>query len=138
MTVLDSSAAIDYLLADGAAAAVTDLLSDSGPAAAPDLLIFEVLAVLRRDVLRGELSEQRARGAVEDLGDLAVELFPTLPLRHRAFELRQNLTAADALFVALADWLDEPLVTKDRGLAAAAREHTGTEIVLLGPQPATR
>ncbi len=132
MTVLDTSAAIDYLLADGAASQVAGMLSDDGPAAAPDLLVFEVLAVLRRRVGRGELSEERARGAIEDLGDLAVELFPTLPLRRRAFDLRHNLTAADALFVALAELLAEPLATTDRALAVAARAHTEADALLLG------
>jgi predicted nucleic acid-binding protein len=136
VTVLDSSAAIDYLLADDAATQVAELLTAAGPAAAPDLLVFEVLAVLRREVARGELSQERAEGAVEDLGDLAVELFPTLPLRDRAFELRHNLTVGDALFVALAEWLDEPLATKDRRLATAAREHSWAEIVLLESQTA--
>ena len=91
----------------------------------------EAAAAPRRDVARGGLSETRARGAVDDLGDLAVELFPTLPLRHRAFDLRHNLTAADALFVALAELLGETLATKDRALANAAREHAGIDIVLL-------
>jgi predicted nucleic acid-binding protein len=100
--------------------------------------VFELLAVLRRDAARGELSDSRARGAVEDLGDLAVDLFPTLALRHRAFELRLNLTVADALFVALAELLGEPLATKDRGLANAAREHTGVDVVLLGAPAADR
>ncbi len=131
MTVLDSSAAIDYLLAGGVAPQVGVLLSDGGPAAAPDLLVFEVLAVLRRHLGRGALTESRARGAIDDLGDLAVDLFPTLTLRRRAFELRHNLTAADGLFVALAEMLDEPLATKDRALAEAAREHSGIEVLLL-------
>src|SRR5687767_10855912 len=108
MSVLDTSAAIDYLLAGGVADEVAALLSETGPAAAPDLLVFEVLVVLRRDVARGELAEAHALGAVEDSGDVAVELFPTLPLRSAAFELRHNLTTADALFVALADELGEP------------------------------
>jgi predicted nucleic acid-binding protein len=133
VTVLDTSAAIDYLLGDGAAPQVQALLAEAGPAAAPDLLVFEVLAVLRRLVARGELSESRALGALDDLGDLAVDLFPTLPLRRRAFDLRQNLTAADALFVALAEVLDEGLATKDRALASAAREHVGIDVVLLEP-----
>lgn len=132
MSVLDTSGAIDYLLADGVADEVRDLLVAQGPAAAPDLLVFEVLAVLRRDVLRGELSAERARGAVDDLGELAIELFPSLPLRRRAFELRDNLTAADALFVALAEVLGEPLITKDSGLAAGASERAGVDVVLLG------
>jgi len=131
VTVLDTSVVIDFLLGDGVAAAVEELLTREGTAAAPDLLIFEVLAVLRRDVRRQRLEPVRARGAVDDLGDLPVELFGTLPLRRRAWELRENLTAADALFVALADHLGEPLATTDRGLAAAASQHAGVETLEL-------
>lgn len=131
MTVLDTSAVIDFLLADGVAAEVEALLVREGVMAAPDLLVFEVLAVLRRDVLRGVLADQRARGALEDLGDMPVELFPTLALRERAWELHENFTAADALFVALAEQLREPLATKDRGLIVATRRHTGVRTLEL-------
>lgn len=125
MTVLDTSGAVDYLLGSGAAAEVEALLTREGTLAAPDLLVFEVLAVLRRMAARGEVPEARARGAVDDLGDVAVELFPMLELRPRVWELRRNITAADALFVALAEALGEPLATKDRGLADAAARHVG-------------
>jgi predicted nucleic acid-binding protein len=64
---------------------------------------------------------------VQGLGDLAVELYPSLPLRGRAWELRSNLTAADALFVTLAEQLGEPLATKDPALAKAAAKHTAIE-----------
>ncbi len=131
MTVLDTSGVVDYLLGDGAASQVLELLAGGGPAAAPDLLVFEVLAVLRRACGRGEIAADRAQAAVEDLGDLAIELFPSLPLRRRAFELRENLTIGDALFVALAEQLGEPLATKDAGLARAIGEHTAVEAVLL-------
>ena len=131
MTVLDTSAAIDYLLGSDAAPEVGALLEEEGPLAAPDLLVFETLAVLRGDVSRGLMSEERARRALDDLGDLAVELFPALPLRQRAFDLRANLTAADGLFVALAEALGEPLATKDRGLADAAGKHAGVKVLLL-------
>lgn len=97
----------------------------------PDLLIFEVVAVFRRQVQRQLMPADRAGSAIEDLGDLPLEVFPTLPLRVRAWELRDNLTAVDAFFVALAERLDEPLATKDRRLAAAAPQHTNIEIVEL-------
>ena len=132
MTVLDTSAALDDLLGSGVSGQVRALLAEAAPAAAPDLLVFEVLAVLRRETARGSVSEGRARDALHDLGDLAVELFPTLPLRGRAFELRHNFTAADALFVALAELLGERLVTKDTALANAADEHTDVDVLLLG------
>jgi predicted nucleic acid-binding protein len=82
-------------------------------------------------VQRGALAPERAEAAVEDLGDLGVELFPSLHLRKRAWELRENLTAADALFVALAECLGEPLATIDRGLATAARRQAGIETIEL-------
>lgn len=132
MTVLDTSVVIDFLFADGVAADVEELLAREGSAAAPDLLVFEVLAVLRRDVSRQVLEPVRARGAIDDLGDLPLELFGTLPLRGRGWELRENLTAADALFVALAEHLGEPLATKDRGLASVARDHARIETLELG------
>ena len=121
--MLDTSAAVDFLLGIGVAAQVQELMAAQGELAAPDLLVFEVLAVLRRQTHRRAIPESRAAGAIEDFGDLPIELFPTLPLRHRAWTLRHNLTAADALFVALAERLDEPLATKDAALARAATEH---------------
>lgn len=53
------------------------------------------------------------------------------PLRSRAWELRDNLTAADAPFVALAEQLGEPLATKDQGLATTARAQTSIEVIEL-------
>jgi predicted nucleic acid-binding protein len=82
-------------------------------------------------VRRQSITPERATGAVEDLGDLAVEIFPALPLRERAWELRESFSAADALFVALAERLDEPMATKDRSLASAAREHAGIATIEL-------
>lgn len=131
MSVLDTSVVVDHLLATGVGGQVTDLLATGGPAAAPDLLTFEVLAVLRRVTLRGEITVTRAAAAVDDLGDVAIDLFPSVELRHRAWSLRDNLTAADALFVALAEALGEPLVTKDAALAAAAGRHAGIDVELI-------
>lgn len=133
MTVLDTSGIVDHLLGSGVSPQVVDILSREGSAAAPDLAVFEVLAVLRRAVGRREVTEARAASAIEDLGDIALELFPTMPLRARAWELRRNLTAADALFVALAELLGEPLATKDGAMAAAARRHAQVDVVVLGP-----
>lgn len=131
MTVVDTSAVVDYLLGSGAHQEVGALLEQEGEFAAPDVLAFEALAVFRRLALRGELDERRGGGAVEDLADLPVELFPTLALRARAWALRENMTTADALFVALAERLGEPLATKDDRLASAAAAHSSAEVILL-------
>lgn len=131
MTVIDTSGVVDFLLGVGAANEVHGLMEVEGELAAPDVLAFEVIAVLRREALRGALAESRAAAAVGDLGDLPVELFPSLPLRERAWSLRENLTVADALFIALAERLDEPLATKDGALIAGAGQHTSVALVKL-------
>lgn len=132
MTVLDTSGVVDYLLGAGVAKQVQELMNAEGELAAPDMLVFEVLAVLRRESHRGVIANDRAAGAVEDLGEISVELFPSLPLRKRAWALRRNLTAADALFVALAEDLDEPLATKDSALAREIAKHAAITVLQLG------
>ncbi len=131
MTVIDTSAVVDFLVGEEAADEVEALLAREQSVAAPDLLVFEVLAVLRRHAQRGLVPIERAAAAIDDLGDVAIDFYPTLPLRGRAWELRENLTAADALFVALAEQLGEPLATKDRGLASAARTYARVEAIEL-------
>jgi predicted nucleic acid-binding protein len=139
VTVIDTSAVVDFLLGVGVAAQVQALMTAESELAAPDLLVFEVLAVLRREANRGSITASRAAGAIADLGDLPIELFPSLPLRHRVWALRENFTAADALFIALAEQLDEPLATKDGPLAAEVGKHAGIEALqLVGrPRPTT-
>lgn len=132
MTVIDTSGVVDFLLGVGVAKQVETLMADEDELAAPDLLIFEVLAVLRRETQRGTVAEDRAVGAIEDLADLPVELFPSLPLRRRAWGLRRNLTTADALFAALAEQLDEPLATKDSALAVEINKHASVTVLELG------
>ena len=132
MTVLDTSGVVDFLVGDQAAAEVAEMFQNEGTLAVPDLLVFEVAAVFRRQVQRQAMNSDRAKSAVEDLGDLPLEIFPALSLRTRVWELRDNFTAADAFFVALAERLDEPLATKDRHLANAARAKTRIQIIELG------
>jgi predicted nucleic acid-binding protein len=132
LTVVDTSGVVDFLLGAGVAEEVEALIVHEGELSAPDLLVFETLAVLRRAVGRDRLSGARADAAVEDLGDMPIELFPTLSLRGRAWELRRNVTPADALFVALAEGVGEPLATKDTGLATAAERHADVQAVRLG------
>lgn len=130
MTVLDTSGLVDYLIGEEAFAEVDALIRAEGTLSAPDLVVFEVVAVLRRLAVRQAIDPIRAASAVTDLGDFPLEIFPALPLRNRAWELRENLTAADAFFVSLAELLAEPLATKDRGLAFAARS-LGVETIEL-------
>ncbi len=132
MTVIDSSAVIDYLLGEGVVDQVAAVLQESPAPSAPDVMVFEVLAVLRRHALRGAIAEHRAAAALLDFGELPIEWFASMPLRQHAWSLRANLGPADALFVALAALLGEPLLTKDAGLAQAASRFAGVEARHLG------
>jgi predicted nucleic acid-binding protein len=133
VTVIDSSGVVDYLLGADTERAVARLIADERELAAPDVLVFEVLAALRRMVLGGGVSASRAEGAVADLADVPIRLFATLPLRFRAWELRENATAGDGLFVALAEQLAEPLATRDRRLMAVvdARADVHVDVIAL-------
>lgn len=70
--------------------------------------------------------------AIERLGQLPIARYPTVGLTKRAWHLRHNFTAYDAMYVALAEAVRSRFVTADRRLAAAVREHTAVEVVLLG------
>jgi predicted nucleic acid-binding protein len=99
--------------------------------AAPDLLNAEVLHALRRFERRGELDVERSAAAIQDLSVLPIARYPTIALLERAWVLRHNFTACDALYVALAEALDTSLVTSDEHLASAARTHASVPVVLL-------
>jgi predicted nucleic acid-binding protein len=131
VTVLDSSAVVHYLLGGRPGERVRTMVEGRELLSAPDLLVFEVMAVLRRHALRGALSDERGLAAVADLGAIPIELFPSMPLRWRAWELRHNFALGDALFLALAEELGEPLATSDRALAAAAGRHSDVELQVL-------
>ena len=131
--VIDSSAAFDLLERTAAGAVVGAAIAHEATLAAPDVLVFEVVAGFRRQVQRRKVSVPVAERAIGKLGVLPIEFFPTLGLRHRAWELRHNFTAGDAMFVALAELLAEPLLTTDRGLAKAARKHLAIEVIVPSP-----
>jgi predicted nucleic acid-binding protein len=84
---------------------------------APEMMAFEAANILRRHELLGELSADRAALAMADLVSLPIELCSFAPLAERVWELRHNLTAYDAAYVALAEFGEVGLVTVDRRLA---------------------
>jgi len=131
VSVLDASAALEFLLGAAAGQAVAARLLSLRAFAAPELLPFEVLAVLRRHERRGVLTAQRGADALADLHELPLALFSTRALVGRAWELRPNFTAAAAMYVALAEALDEPLLTGDQRLARAVHRHTDVAVDLI-------
>jgi predicted nucleic acid-binding protein len=96
-----------------------DALRAAKDLAAPDLVDVETVSALRKRWLAGTLTAERFAAAVVDLEDLDLDRYPALPLMHRVFELRANLTAYDASYVALAETLECELVTGDGRLAGA-------------------
>lgn len=131
MIVVDASVLIEVLRQSEAAHAIEEhLFARAETLHAPHLLDLEVARVLRRYVQRGDMSPRR-RGA-EALDDLRG--FRLTRYEHEAFlngiwELRDRCTVYDAAYLALAETLDATLLTRDRALAAAAREDVRVEVV---------
>ena len=121
MIVVDASAILELLLNTTTGSHVAGRLFASGETLhAPHLLDLEVVQVLRRYSRSGELSPERSREALLDFLDLPVNRYPHDLLLNRIWELRHNLTAYDAAYVALAEALDAPLLTCDERLASAS------------------
>ncbi len=95
----------------------------------PHLLDVEVTQVLRRHVARGVISASRAEEALQDLLDLQVTRYPHGLFLWRVWELRNNLTAYDAVYVALAEALDAMLLTCDGKLASAHGHHANVQVI---------
>ncbi len=119
MLVVDSSAVLAALAASDPAPELVERLADDGDLHAPHLIDTEVLHALRRMLRKGQISVERAHDARTDCAELTLVRYPHEPLSDRVWELRENLTAYDATFVALAEALGAPLVTCDARLAAA-------------------
>jgi predicted nucleic acid-binding protein len=117
--VVDASAVVAALVDGGPDGrwAATELARET--LAAPHLMPVEAANILRRAVIVGDLSIDVASLAHADLVQLPVELFPYEPQAERVWELRDNLTAYDAWYVALAELLDASLVTLDERIARA-------------------
>ena len=130
MIVLDASAAVEFLLLTPLGSRVQEkILTDGQSVHAPHLLDIEVAQVVRRLAASRMISDDRAREALDDLLDLSFIRHPHLPSLARIWELRHNLTAYDATYVALAEALDAPLLTCDRKIAKATNHRARIELV---------
>ena len=132
MIVVDASVIANVVGDDEAAGQLARTrFAAASVVSAPDLVDVETVAVLRRRWLAGDLSDERFRGAVDDLLALPIIRVPVGPLMVRAFELRANITAYDACYVALAEALDCLLITADRRLANAPMTNCTFEVLQL-------
>jgi predicted nucleic acid-binding protein len=130
MPVVDASALVGYLAGGEHADVVrARLLGHVESLWAPHLIDAEVGHVLRRAVRVGELQATTARAALEDLADLPMRRAAHVGLLGRAWALRRNVSFYDALYVALAEVLDLPLVTLDGRLAGAPGVRAEIEVL---------
>ena len=126
--MVDSAAVVDALTA----VAGTDELRAYLAAEelhAPSLLDFEIVSVLRRLTVAGHMSAGRAQDLLTDFEDLPIQRWPSAdPLRRRAFQLRDSVSAYDAAYLVLAEALDCPLLTRDARLARSGGHSVRIEV----------
>lgn len=128
--VLDASGAVEFLLNTARGRRLGARLADDAEVVhAPHLIDIEIAHVLRRYVLDGAFAEARAVRALDHWRRLEVERYPHEPFLDRIWDLRDNVTAYDAVYVALAETLRESLVTGDQRLAGSPGLNVQVELV---------
>lgn len=121
---------LEYLLLTTNARGIAPVLeSNEVDVWVPALCDVEVVAGVRRSLVRGLLSVGRATQAIEDYLDLTLVRSSHQPLLARIFELRSNFTSYDATYVSLAEMLRAELLTTDERLARAVRTHTKVPVL---------
>ncbi len=117
MIVVDASILAPALADDNSDGDAARMALRDQALAAPELVDLEVASVWRRQVMARQLETRRADLAVADLLALPLQRIPHRALLTRCWELRQNLTAYEAAYVAIAELLDVVLVTGDKRLS---------------------
>lgn len=116
MIVVDASVVLDLLIRASGVEAIEERMFSDPSWNAPHLIDLEVAQVLRRWTRTDRVGASRARRALEVFDDLPIHRWPHRELLPRIWGLRENLTAYDASYVALAEVLDCVLVTRDARL----------------------
>jgi predicted nucleic acid-binding protein len=130
LIVVDASALIDVVLRTSVAPHVETMLFAPGQTVhAPHLIDAEIAQVCRRFERSGEIGHAQGVTALSNLAVFPMQRYPHDLLLPRVWTLRHNLTAYDAMYVALAELLDATLITRDRRLAAAPVHHARVEVI---------
>lgn len=117
MLVVDASVLFEVVADTPGAVTIRERMRADSDLVAPQLIDAEVLGVIAREYRFGRLDDTAAAQAVDDLRLWPGERWSLAPLLTRAWELRHNVRSYDALYVALAEALDAPLLTLDGRLA---------------------
>lgn len=129
MIVVDASATAELLLNGEQAPRIADrLFSRHVPLCAPHLILTELASVVRRLAFQGKLNEPRALEFFQDLQGIPLVFYSQEALMSRIWELRHNLTAYDATYVALAEALPAPLITSDARLGQSSGHRATIEV----------
>lgn len=129
MNVVDASVLVEYLTAGEHAAAARDAIRREPWVWAPALVDAEVGSALRRQVRSGEISARKACDALDDLFEMRLQKVAHRHLVGRAWQLRDNVSFYDGLYVALAEAVGSPLVTRDARLARTSGLRTEVELI---------
>jgi predicted nucleic acid-binding protein len=128
--VVDASALLEFLLQTSIGGRVeARLFRDEEEFHAPHLVDVEVVQGLRRLVRMGEVSSGRADEAVADLADLDLHRHAHLDLLGRAWQLKENISAYDAMYIALAEAIEAPMVTCDGPLGKSPGHRARIEVI---------
>ena len=129
MIVLDASAVIDWLLQNDVGLKIEKRVFERNESLhAPHLLDIEVTQVMRRMVRARAISVARADQLLEDLLSLRLTRYPHFIFLPHIWQLRDNLSAYDAAYVALAENLGATLITRDARLASASPRGVSVEL----------
>lgn len=130
MIVVDASVVIDFLVDASRTTAIREAFRRyDDDLHAPAHLDLEVAAALRRHVSAGQLHRRRADAAMADLADLAVHRHHVAPLMPRVWDLHEHVSPYDAAYLALAEALGAPLLSRDARLARAHGHGVAIELI---------
>jgi len=126
VVVVDASIVVRLLQNRRGDAALRERFSRERRLHAPALIDAEVTSALRGLLMTSKvairITRKRAGEMLDDYADLPIERHLLQPLQRRVLELRDNFTAYDAFYVALAEALDLPLLTDDGKFARSTSQ----------------
>jgi predicted nucleic acid-binding protein len=132
LNVVDASVLVEYLIDGEQVEAAREAIGREPWVWAPALVDAEVGHALRGLTRRGEISARKAGDALGDLFEMRLQKVPHKHLVSRAWQLRDNVSFYDGLYVALAEAVGSPLVTRDARLARASGLRAEVELIGAG------